>query len=335
VTDAAARSSPATCDEQREPARRGGVVVVVGSLNIDYLARVERRPSPGETLLGADLQLAGGGKGANQALAARRCGAEVELVARVGDDAGTRRVAELAAEGVGIGAVQVDPELPTGSAFITITPDGENTIVVAGGANRNLCAGDLEQAAELLAGAEVLVVQFEIPEDAIRAALERVAPSAVVIVNAAPPRALTRLELDRADVLVVNEHEAGSLLQVKVAEVEDALRAARLLRDQGPEAVIVTLGAAGAVLVDSGAAEHLPAPSAEVLDTTGAGDAFVGALASRLAIGVSLHKSCAYALRVASATTEVLGAGAVLPLGELPLGEPGLSARSRDADRSR
>jgi len=291
-------------------------VFVVGSINQDYVLSVERRPKPGETLGGASLAVHPGGKGANQAVAAALLGARVALLGRVGDDpAGASLRAELAGRGVDTAAVGTTDQAPTGAAFITVTPDGENAIVVAPGANHRLVPGDVDAVAGAIRSAAVLVAQLEVPLEVVGRAVEVAArsPTTRVVLNLAPARPVPGALLARVDVLVVNEHEAGVLLGEEVDGVAAATRAAEDLRGRGPEAVTVTLGAAGAVLAGPGGSGHVPAPRADVVDTTGAGDAFVGALAAELAAGASLAGAVAAGVRAGTAAVEAKGAQSSFP----------------------
>jgi len=301
-------------------------VFVVGSVNQDYVLSVERRPKPGETLSGAVLALHPGGKGANQAVAAVLLGARVALLGRVGDDpAGASLRAELAARGVDTAAVGTTGGVSTGAAFITVTPDGENAIVVALGANHRLTAGDVDAVAGSIRSAAVLVAQLEVPLEVVGRAVEVAAGAATrVVLNLAPARPVPDALLARVDVLVVNAHEAGFLLGEEVDGVEAAMRAAEDLRGRGPEAVIVTLGAAGAVLAGADGPGHVPAPPANVVDTTGAGDAFVGALAAELAAGASLRDAVALGVRAGAAAVQAKGAQSSFPTAADLRPNPGL-----------
>jgi ribokinase len=290
-------------------------VFVIGSINQDYVLSVERRPDPGETLSGATLALHPGGKGANQAVAAALLGARVALLGRVGDDpAGASLRDGLAGHGVDTALVAITDQTPTGAAFITVTPDGENAIVVAPGANQRLAPADVDAAAGAVRSAAVLVAQLEVPVETVGRAVA-VAPAATaVVLNLAPVHPVPDALLARVDVLVVNEHEAGFVLGRQVGGVDGATRAAGDLRGRGPAAVVVTLGAAGAVLADAAGSAHLPAPRANVVDSTGAGDAFVGALAAELARGAPLRDAVALAVRAGAAAVQAAGAQSSFPL---------------------
>ncbi len=245
-----------------------GRVVVLGSLNVDVVTRVERHPSPGETVLGDGLERLAGGKGANQAVAAAAAGARVEVVGAVGDDAGGHAYrARLATRGIGTDLLGVRPGAPTGTALIVVDRDAENTIVVVPGANATLDEDTLAALRDTLTPEDVLLVQLEIPLDLVaRACREAAELGARVVVNTAPYADLPADVVALADPLVANEHEA-SLLEAS------GLR---------PTSLLVTLGGDGARWDDL---ERPAVRVDEVVDTTGAGDAFCGALAAALADG--------------------------------------------------
>lgn len=293
-------------------------VFVVGSINQDFVLRVERRPQPGETVTGADFATHPGGKGANQAAAAALLGAPVAFLGRVGDDSfGEPLVAELRDKGVDTRHVRVLPGVSTGAAFITVTPDGENAIVVSPGANRRLSPRDVDDASGAIRGAEVLVVQMELAPETVRQAVEVAAGLGTrVVLNLAPVREVLGSLLEPLDPLVVNEHEAAFLLGSAVEGVEGALAAAPELLSLGSRSAVITLGAEGAVVAGEGGASHFPAPEVPVVDTTGAGDAFVGALAAKLARGASLEEAAAYAVRAGAAAVTKEGAQSSLPTPE-------------------
>jgi ribokinase len=294
-----------------------GSVFVVGSVHQDYVLVVDHRPGAGETVTGATLALRCGGKGANQAVAAAAWGATVSLLARVGDDAAAaiqRR--DLMARGVDVSLVRETTGAATGSAFITVTPDGENAVTVAPGANGLLRASDIDGAAHLIAASAVLVAQLEVPLAAVAEAIERCGPHTPVLLNAAPPAPLPRSLLERVDTLVVNEHEAASLVGAPVVGVSGAHEAAAALRHGGPRTVVVTLGSLGAVVDQPGGSTHVRAPSVDVVDTTGAGDVFVGTLAAVLADQQPLDGAVVIAVERASAS--VASSGARSPLAATP-----------------
>jgi ribokinase len=294
-------------------------VFVLGSINQDFVLKIERRPEPGETVTNAELSTGNGGKGANQSAAAALLGASVTILGRVGDDEfGEPLVRALRDKGVDTGLVEEVRDVSTGAAFITVTPDGENAITVAPGANRSLTPDDVAAAAEAIGGASVFVAQMEIPVETVLRAVEVAAERDVrPLVNLAPTFEVPRELLGKLDPLAVNEHEAAFLLGDRVEGVEGALSAAPELLSLGPRSAVITVGEAGAVFAQDRAVQHLAAPKVDVVDTTGAGDAFVGALATRLARGDSLGDAVAYAVRAGAAAVTKEGAQGALPTPEV------------------
>jgi ribokinase len=189
---------------------------------------------------------------------------------------------------VDVALVATTAQAATGSAFVTVTPDGENAIVVAPGANAALTAADVEAAGVFISSAAVLVVQLEVPIAAVERAAELAGPATTVLLNAAPISVLPASLLSRVGVLVLNEHEAAALLDQPAGGVAGASEEAAALLARGPRAVVVTMGPDGAVAAEAGSCIHVPAPAVRVVDTTGAGDAFVGAMAASLAAGATL-----------------------------------------------
>lgn len=290
-------------------------VFVVGSINQDFVLRLKRRPEPGETVTGADLSLFPGGKGANSAVAAARLGARVTMLGRVGEDAfGTGLVRNLRDNGVDTTHIEAVPDVPTGSAFITVTPDGENAIVVSPGANRSFGPEVVERAAEDLRAVSVLVAQLEVDAGAVEHAASMVTEArGRFLLNFAPPREVPEGLLGLADPLVVNEHEARFLLGGDAGDPEALIEG---LLGLGPRSVVITLGAEGALLVTEGSSRRFGAPKVEAVDTTGAGDAFVGALAARLAAGSPLEEAVPYAVLAGAVAVTREGAQGSLPTPE-------------------
>jgi ribokinase len=243
----------------------------------------------------------------------------VKILGRVGEDEfGEPLVRALEDKGVDTDLVERVPNVSTGAAFITVTPDGENAITVAPGANRSLAPEDVDATADAIGDARVLVAQMEVPVQTVLRAVEVAAQiDTRALVNLAPTFEVPRELLERLDPLVVNEHEAAFLLGSKVEGVEGALSAAPELLAKGPRSAVITVGEAGAVFAQDEAVEHLAAPEVEVVDTTGAGDAFVGALATRLARGATLEEAVAYAVRAGAAAVTKEGAQGALPTPEV------------------
>jgi ribokinase len=293
-------------------------VFVLGSINQDFVLKVERRPNPGETVTNAELSTGSGGKGANQAAAAALLRASVTFLGRVGDDEfGEPLVRALGEKGIDTTLVKRVSGESTGAAFITVTPDGENAITVAPGANRSLTPEDADAASEAIGDARVLVAQMEIPVETVLRAVEISAKRGTrALVNLAPTFEVPRELLEKLDPLVVNEHEAAFLLGSEVEGVERALSAAPELLLLGPRSAVITVGEAGAVFASGDSGRHLPAPKVGVVDTTGAGDAFVGALAVKLTRDASLEEAVAYAVRAGAAAVTREGAQGALPTPE-------------------
>ena len=284
-------------------------IVVVGSLNLDTTIKVTRLPVPGETVIGTGHFADTGGKGANQAVAAARFGRSVAMIGAVGADAdGERLLASLRADGIDPGGVRRDAGHPTGIAAISVDAEGENTIVVSPGANQALGPGDLEMHRDLIESAAVLVLQLEIPVETVAAAAGMAA--GIVLLNPAPAARLPATLLQRADVLVPNQTELALLAGTAVPRtVDDAATAASRL----PGSIVVTLGAAGALVVANGGSVHVRAPRVQAVDPTAAGDAFCGGLADALAGGEDLEQATRWAVRCGAAAVTRWGAQSSLP----------------------
>ena len=279
-------------------------VVVVGSVNADLVVRVDRRPEAGETVLGSDLEIHPGGKGANQAVAAARLGGRVAFLGRAGTDGNGDLVrGALRGDGVDISRLATT-SAPTGVALITLGPDGDNSIIVSPGANARVSADDVAAAENLFSSASVVSLQLEIPLDTVTAAARAAAEAgARVVFNLSPAADVPDDLLAYCDPLVVNEHEAEFL--------GDPAPAGLLAR--GPRSVVITRGANGAVVADRSGVTEVPSPEAEVVDTTGAGDAFTGALSLRLARGDDLATAARFAARVGAAAVRKPGAQSSFP----------------------
>ena len=287
-------------------------LLVVGSANADLVIDVERRPGAGETVLGSDLAVHPGGKGANQAVAAARLGARTALLARVGDDAygrlllDSQRAAGVDTVGVLVGGA------PTGVALITVDPSGDNSIVVSPGANGRLTPQDVMAAGCLFQTSRVVSAQLEIPLETVVAVAASLAPGSRFVLNPSPPRPLPAVLLAACDPLIVNEHEAKVILGASAmsGEPEDW---ARILLAKGPRSVVVTLGAEGALVASAEGVERVAPVKVDAVDTTGAGDSFTAALAWKLGTGSSLAEAAAYAARVGAVAVTRRGAQESFP----------------------
>lgn len=287
-------------------------VVVVGSVNADLRIEIDRLPGPGETRTARDGGFSPGGKGANQALAARLCGADVAMVGAVGRDVQADAALALLREHEVDLAHLVETDAPTGTAVVMVEDTGENSIAVVPGANACVGRGAVREAADAISRAVVLVVQGEIPAEGIEAAAEIAGPR--LVLNLAPVHPVDPAVIRRADPLVVNEHEAQLVLELLAdgAAVESGRFEALVeaLEDAGCTSVVLTLGADGALVRRAGRTSSVPATPAHAVDTTGAGDAFVGCLAAALADGADLVDAAARAARYAATTVERPGAQA-------------------------
>ncbi|MGU3782191.1 ribokinase [Burkholderia metallica] len=290
-------------------------VAVVGSVNIDLVTRAPRLPVPGETLLGTDFQTVHGGKGANQAVAAARLGASVAMIGCVGDDAfGARLHDALAAEGIDLTHLDRIGGAATGVATITVDEGGANSIVVVPGANARLDADRIDAARETIAGAAMLVCQLEVPVTTVARAIACAsAHHTPVLLNPAPAQPLFDALLARVDYLVVNETEAESLTGIAVGDDASAVRAADALRAKGVGNVLVTLGARGVCWRGGAGNGRLRAMPVVAVDTTAAGDTFVGGFAAARAGGASMNDAIDFGQRAAAISVTRYGAQTSIP----------------------
>lgn len=276
-------------------------VVVVGSLNVDLTAYADRLPEAGETLLARRFELGHGGKGANQAAAARLCGAEVAMVGRVGDDLfGPAMVANLERLGIDASRVKAVPGASSGAAPILVDGEGRNRILVAEGANAALTPADVEAAEDAIRAADAVLLQLESPVDAVLAAVRLARRhGARCLLNPAPARPLDLAALAGLDWIIPNESEAAALCGRPARDAAGARACAESLRAAGIKGAVVTLGEKGALLAGPAGTEHLPAFPVRAVDTAGAGDAFIGSFAVLLCEGLpareAARRACLYA----------------------------------------
>jgi ribokinase len=283
-------------------------IAVVGSANTDLVTFSSEFPRPGETLFGQNFDLGFGGKGANQAVAARLCGAEVLIVAKVGDDLfGEATIRNFGSFGIDTTHVRIVPGVSTGAATILVEPSGQNRIIVVKGANDQLSAADVDAAADALRAVDTIILQFEIPLETIYHTVRFARAHKIrCIVNPAPALPADLVSLTGADYFIPNETEAELLTGRPVHTLEEAAACAQVLLEIGFRRVVLTLGARGALIAGSAGSLHVPPFAVTALDTTGAGDAFIGSLAVFLAEGAAEKDAVAAAnLYAALSTTRV------------------------------
>ena len=298
-------------------------VTVVGSLNIDLVCHATKRPDKGETLIGDAFDIFTGGKGFNQATAAARLGAEVTLIGSVGADSfGEMLLTATENEHIDSRFVRKRTDIGTGVATIVVEPDGDNSIIVVPRANMALTTTDIDAAADCISDADVLLLQLETPIAASEHAAAIAKGSAksgetTVILNPAPAQPLPDSLLAFVDILTPNQSETELLSGMQVSNDEEARNAAEVLRarmvDTTTSAVVLTLGEQGALILTSRTSERIPALSVDAVDTTGAGDAFCGALATALASGETLGEAIAFANAAGAVAVTVIGATPSMP----------------------
>jgi ribokinase len=290
-------------------------VVVVGSLNMDLVVKAERLPNAGETILGQDFRTIPGGKGANQASSIARLGNSVAMVGRVGCDVfGHRLLDNLLTFGVHTSYIRLDESAPTGTATIIIDASGENRIIVVAGANARVCPDDIDAAINLIQRAKLLILQFEIPIETVSYAVEVAHRHHVrIVLNPAPACAVPDSLLSQINYLVLNETEATLLSGVPVTDISTASHAAATLRVRGAKVVVLTLGEKGALVATDEEVLYIPTRRVDVIDTTAAGDAFIGGLVSGLVRNDGLIESVCLANATGTCAVTRFGAQTSLP----------------------
>lgn len=290
-------------------------VLVVGSSNTDFVISTERLPTPGETLQGGTYFRTAGGKGANQAVAAARAGAQVTLVAHIGqDNFGKQTLIGLQKEGIDISKIFAETDLPSGLAFVLVDAQGENSIVVAPGANAALLPSHIEAVESSFARADICLLQLEIPLETVSCSISLATKHNLpVILNPAPAQKLPREILSELFLLTPNETEVEILTGIRPNTDKDAIKAAKILQAQGVKTVLITLGARGSLLVTDLEIYRLPTFPVKVKDSTAAGDAFNGALAYSLGSGVPFKKAIRFASCAGALAVTQLGAQPSLP----------------------
>lgn len=290
-------------------------IVVVGSSNTDMMVKSERLPRPGETLIGGRFMMSNGGKGANQAVAAARLGAEVVFISKTGDDMfRSRSLESYAQDGINTQYVFSDPLFASGVALITVDSGGENCITVAPGANFELSVSDIDRARKVIQEADMVLMQLEIPLDTVQYVADIAREAGVkVVLNPAPACELPCSIYTKTDILIPNRTEAESLSGVSISGWEDAEKAAAVLSGKGVGTVIVTLGSTGALLYHEGRVSRILTHRVDAVDATAAGDTFCGALCVAIAEGQSMEDAVAFANISAGIAVSRMGAQASIP----------------------
>lgn len=290
-------------------------ITVVGSTNTDMVIKSARLPRPGETILGGTFLMTQGGKGANQAVAVARLGGKVMFVAKTGNDIFGNNTRELLRkDGISGKYLLVDPVCPSGVALITIDEKAENSIVVSSGANGNLLPEDLAQIPEIIEDAEIILMQLEIPLETVEFVAEAASNRGKkVILNPAPGRPLSTDLLKKLYLITPNETEAELISGVKITDLQSAERAAQRIHQLGVPAVIITMGAKGALIYADSKMELIPANPVKAIDTTAAGDVFNGALAVALTEGKTLAEAVRFAGKAAAISVTRMGAQDSVP----------------------
>jgi ribokinase len=285
-------------------------IIVLGSINTDLIVRTARFPRQGETVTGSEFTTLFGGKGANQSIAAARLGARVSMFGRIGEDSNGKAALEnLRRAGVGIGQISVDPSVPSGMAFVLIDESGNNSIIVTPGANGRISLDDLERSSDLFTPETILVTQLEISNPIVMAGIELAkSGGSYIILNPSPATAIENRILSKVNALILNETEL-----VVLSQSNDMDTGLDTLQHIGIETIVLTLGDKGCLLVEDGKTINLPAHPVQVVDTTGAGDAFIGAYATAIAEELDVLTACRWGNAAGAVAVTSLGAQSSLP----------------------
>lgn len=289
-------------------------VCVLGSINMDLVIKVNEMPKEGETILSESFEKIAGGKGANQAVAARRCGNIVSMIGKIGkDDNGKILKGLLEEDSIDTNLIFEDENEPTGMAVITVNKNGNNSITVISGSNMTLNKDEIEKSKEIIENSDILISQFEVPEEVILEAFKIAKENnKVIILNPAPAKKIDEELLKSTDIIIPNETEAELLTGIKVNDLESAKLAANGLLEKGVKFVIVTLGSKGAAVISKEDGQIVEAYKVKAIDTTAAGDSFIGGLSSKLDIESlsfeNLLKAVKFANKVSSITVQRKGA---------------------------
>ena len=294
------------------------VITVIGSLNMDLITITEKSPRVGETLIGISFKQSAGGKGANQADSIAKLGGKVNMIGRVGeDDFGKALVQSLKKDGVDVSKISVSKKASTGIATIIVNGSGDNSIIVVPGANYEVTPSDIDNSIDVISKAKMIIAQLEVPLDTITYSFKKAKEYGVyTILNPAPAQPLSDELLRMTDLLVPNEIELEILSGKPLVTQDDMYVAARTLLNKGVKEIIVTLGSQGCLYMNENESIHYPAYKVEVVDTTAAGDSFIGGIATALSEGKPIKEAIGLATKVSALTVTRLGAQISLPLRE-------------------
>lgn len=295
--------------------RKKPKILVIGSANMDMVIGTDHFPVPGETIIGGDFSLIPGGKGANQAVAAARLGGDVCFITQLGKDIfGDQNLENFKREGIDTSFIKQNPNQPTGVALITVDKSGENTIIVAPGANHTLSVAEISSASNAFQQADIVLVQLEVPVPIVVEACQKAyGLGKRVILNPAPAMDLPESLFRFLYLIVPNETEAEFLTGIKVIGEASAYQAASRLRNMGVQRIIITMGALGAFLFTDSFQGIIPTTAVEAIDTTAAGDTFCGALAVALGSGKNIQDAVVFALKAATLSVQRFGAQTSIP----------------------
>ncbi|MBU3158336.1 ribokinase [Clostridium frigoris] len=295
-------------------------VCILGSINMDMVVSINKMPLVGETIFSENFKLAHGGKGANQAVAARRLGSEVYMIGKIGQDSnGSQIVDALGKEGINVNSIFKDDVKPTGTAIITVDNKGNNSIIVVAGANMTLNLEEIDKCKEVIVSSDIIVAQFETPIEVTMKAFKLAKENGVItILNPAPAKEIPKELFACTDIIVPNETEATTLTGVNVVDLESAKQAANTFLDNKVKYVIITLGSMGAAVITKKSEVLIPAYKVNAVDSTAAGDSFIGAIATKLTKSnlniKTLVEAVKFANRVSAIVVQREGAQASIPL---------------------
>ncbi len=294
-------------------------ICILGSLNLDLVLKVENMPKIGETIFAKSLTTMPGGKGANQAVASKRMGCQVHMIGKVGNDSnGDFLISKLENDGINTDSVFIDNIEPTGTAIINVNSEGNNSIVVVAGANMSITIDEIKQCHSVIKDSNVIVAQFETPSEVtMEAFIYAKSQKIITILNPAPAKEIDENLLKYTDIIIPNETEAYELTGVLVEDLESAKKAAISFIENGVNYVIITLGSNGAALITKAKAELIPAFAVNAIDTTAAGDSFIGAVANKLGADElnyeNLKKAIVFGNKVSSIVVQRSGAQPSIP----------------------